>query len=102
MTFDPTRAFRRKENALEFSDSKVGHFAGQLRIQRLMKSLGDLIFDEVGPRNIAEQQSGQLTACFPAHVVIPRAANVHIALFEFVGERKCLAKLVASHGEESF
>ena len=101
MTFDPTRALGRKENSLELSNSKVGHVAGQLRIQRPMKSLGDLIFNEVRSGNISERQSGQSAACFSAHVVIASAADVEIAFFEFVGERKYLAKLITSHREES-
>jgi hypothetical protein len=101
MMFDPTRALGRKENSLELSDSKMGHFAGQLRI-RPMKSLGDLIFNEFGSGNISERQSGQRVTCFSAYVVIACTADVQITLFELVGEHKHLAKLIVSHGEESF
>src|SRR5262249_26461953 len=99
MMFDPTHALRRKKNLLELSNSKVGHFAGQLRIQRPVKSLGDLIVDEVGSRNISERQSRQRSAGLPAYVVIACTANVQITLFELVGEHEYLAKLIASHGE---
>ncbi len=102
MTFDPTRALGRKENSLEFSDSKMGHIAGQLWIQRPMKSLGDLVLNEVGSGNISERQSSQRVACFSAYVIITCAADVQITLFELVGEHEYLTKLVANHGEESF
>jgi hypothetical protein len=44
MTLDPTRALRRKENSLEIDDGKVGHLAGELRVQRLVKSHGEESF----------------------------------------------------------
>src|SRR5687767_1187404 len=92
MTFDPTGALRRNENSLEIGDSKGGDFDGELRIQRPVKRLGDLVFDEVSSSNLSERHSGQCAACFSAHVVISRAANVQIALFELVGEHEYLAK----------
>jgi hypothetical protein len=98
--FDPTRASGRKKNLLELSDTKVVHFAGQLLIQRAVKSVGDLIFNEVGPRNISERQSGQRATGLPPYVVIACAADVEITLFEFVGEHEYLTKLVVSHGAE--
>ena len=100
MMFDPTRALGRKKNSLEISDSKVVHFASQLRIQRPVKSRGYLIFNEVGSGNISERQGGQRVASLLAYVVIACAADVQITLFELVGEHEYLAKLVASHGEE--
>src|SRR5690242_14075388 len=99
MLFDPIRALRRKKNLLEFSDSKVGHFAGQLPIQRPVKRLGDLIFNEVGSGNLSERQSGYRVTCFATHVVIACPADVQIALFELIGEHEYLPKLVESHGE---
>jgi hypothetical protein len=99
MMFDPTRTLGRKKNSLELSDRKTGYFAGQLRIQRFVKSLGDLIFNEVGAGNISERQSGQRGAGLPAYVVIACAADVQITFFEFVGEHEYLAKLVVSHAE---
>src|ERR1041384_1662962 len=98
MTFDPTRALGRKENSLEFSDSKVSYFGGQFRIQRPVKSLGNLIFNEVGSGNISERPIGQRFACFSAHVFIACAADVQITLFELVGKHKDLGKLIAGHG----
>jgi hypothetical protein len=65
-----------------------------------MKSLGDLIIDEVSSGNITERQSGQRGAGLSAYVIIACAADIQITLFEFVGEREYLAELVASHGEE--
>src|SRR5262245_53493385 len=99
MMFDPTRALGRKKNSLEFSDSKVGQFACKLRIQRPMKSLGHLIFNEVGSGNVSERQSRQDVAGLSAYEVIARAADVQVSLFKFVGEHEYLAKLVASHGK---
>ena len=99
MVFDPTSALRRKKNTLEFSDRKVGHFASQPRIQTLVESLGHLIFNEVGFRNLAERQTCQLVARLPAYVIIACATDVQITLFELVGEHEGLAKLIASHGE---
>ena len=98
MTFDPTRTLGRKENSLELSDGEVSHFTGHLRVQRQMKSLGDLIFNEVGSGNISERQSGQRTAGFSAHVVIARATDAQIAFFEVVGEHEYFTKPVAIHG----
>ena len=66
MMFDPTRAVGRKKNPFELSYSKVRHLASQLRIQRLMKSLSDLIFNEVSSGNISERQGGQRVAGLPA------------------------------------
>jgi len=63
----------------------VGHFTGQLRIQRSMKSLSDLIFNEVRSANISERQSSQHAARFSVHVVIDSAADT---LFELVGKHK--------------
>jgi hypothetical protein len=63
-----------------------------------VKSLGDLIFNEVGSRDISERQSGQCVTCFSAHVIIACASDVQITLFEFVGEHEYLAKLILSHG----
>lgn len=100
MMFDPTRALGRKKNSLELSDSEVGHFGGQLRIQRPVKSRGDVVFDEVGCGNISDRQNGQRGAGLPAYVVIACAADAQITLFELVGEHECFAKLVASHSEE--
>ena len=97
MTFDPTGALRRKENSLEIGDSKAGDFGGESRIQRPVKRLGDLVFDEVSSSNLSERHSGQRAACFSAYIVIARAANVQIALFELIGEHEYLAKPAASH-----
>src|ERR1043165_1556312 len=102
MLLDPTHALRRQKYSFELSDSKVGHFARQLRVQRAMKSLGDLIFDEVGFSNLSERQSGQRLTCFSAHLVIARTANIQITLFELVGEHEYLAEMIGSHGEALF
>jgi hypothetical protein len=80
----------------------MGHFAGQPRIQRPVKSLCDLIFNKASPRNISERHSGQRVAGLLAYVVIACTADVQITLFELVGEHEYLAKLIASHGEELF
>ena len=88
MAFDPTRALGRKKDSLELSDIKVGHSAGQFRIQRPVKSLGDPIFDEVGAGNISERQSGQRIACFLAYAIIACATDVQITFFELVGKHK--------------
>ena len=101
MTFDPIRALRREENALEFGNSEVSDITGQVRVQREMKSFSDLIFDEVSSGNFSERQSRQHATGFSAHVVIACPADVQIALFELVGEHEYLTKL-AIHGEESF
>jgi hypothetical protein len=66
----------------------VGHFTGQLRIQRPVKSLSDLIFNEVRSGNISKRQSSQRGTRFSAHVVIACAAEVQITLFEFVGKHE--------------
>src|SRR5689334_13353215 len=99
MMFDPTRALGRKKNLLELGDSKVGHFAGEVKIQRSMKSLGDLIFNEVGPGNISDRHRRQRRTGLSAYVVVACAANIQITLFELVREHKYLAELIASHGE---
>jgi hypothetical protein len=67
-----------------------------------VQSLSDLIFDEIRSGNISERQSRQRATRFSAHLVIARPADAQVALFELIGERKYLAKLVPSHGEESF
>src|ERR1041385_8336939 len=59
MVLDPTRALWRKKNALEVSNVKVGHFAGQLRLQRPVQRLSDLIFNGVASRNSSERHSGE-------------------------------------------
>ena len=62
------------------SDSKVGHVAGQLLIQRPMKSLRDLRFDEVCSGNMSERHSGERVMCVSSYVVIACAADVQITL----------------------
>ena len=93
MTFDPIRAPRREENSLELGNREASHITGQLRVQREMKSLSDLIFDEVRTGNFSERQSRQRAAGFSPHVVIAGAADVQIALFKLVGEDEYLTKL---------
>ena len=66
----------------------MGHFAGELRIQRPLKSLGDVVFDEVGSGNISERQGGQRVTCFSTYVVIACPADVQITLFELVGKHE--------------
>ena len=96
---DPTRSLRRKKDALQISDSKVGHFAGQLRMQRLVKSLSNVIFNEVGSGNVSERHGGERSAGLFAYVIIARPADDQITFLELVGEREYLAELVAGHGE---
>jgi hypothetical protein len=76
----------------------VGHFYGEVGIQRPMKNLGDLIFNELGSGNISERQGSQRSASLSAYVVIACAADVQITFLELVGKHEYLAKLVTIHG----
>ena len=67
-------------SALNLSNSRVGHLARQLRIQRPIMSIRDLILDEVSPGNISERQSRQRITCFSSHIVIGCPADVQITL----------------------
>ena len=97
MTFDPIRALRREENSLELGNGEVSHITSQLRIQREMKSLGDLILDQVSSGNFSERQSRQCGAGFPAQLIIARATNAPVSFLELIGEHEYLAKLIAIH-----